>query len=49
MPREIGDIENDLGFIEGHIDDLEEQLNQARAEKAILVDELEISHQAWSA
>ncbi len=47
MPREIGDIENDLGFIEGHIDDLEEQINQARAEKAILRDELELAQLAW--
>ncbi len=39
MTREIGDIENDLGFVEGQIDDLEEQLAQLRKEKAELVNE----------
>ncbi|KKM15852.1 hypothetical protein LCGC14_1691930 [marine sediment metagenome] len=28
MDREIGDIENDLGFVEGQIEDLEQQLVQ---------------------
>ena len=41
MDREIGDIENDLGFVEGQIEDLEQQLVQLRDEKDKFQCELE--------
>jgi len=41
MAREIGDIENDLGFVGGQIDDLEEQLSVLRREKESLLLEME--------
>ena len=41
MSREIGDIENDLGFVNGQIDDLEEQLSELRQRKEQLLLEME--------
>lgn len=41
MDREIGDIENDLGFVIGQIEDLEQQLVQLRDEKEKLQRERE--------
>ncbi len=40
MPREIGDIENDLGFVEGLISELMEDLADCEEEKRDLACEL---------
>jgi archaellum component FlaC len=41
MPRQTGDIENDLGFVQGLIDDLEIQLADLRYELEGFQQELE--------
>ena len=40
MSREIGDIENDLGFIESQLDDLTDQIVVLKVAKDELLDEL---------
>lgn len=41
MSRERGDIENDLGFTEGQIEDLTNQLDDLRQELGVLRNELD--------
>ena len=41
MAREIGDIENDLGFVTGQIEDLTDQLYGLQRDKESLLLELE--------
>ena len=41
MAREIGDIENDMGFVTVQIEDLTDQLSELQREKESLLLELE--------
>ncbi len=40
MSREIGDIENDLGFVEAQLEDIYGQLSKLKFEKEALLTEL---------